>query len=382
MVIDRILRENAIPGEQLALLRRRLRRDREHQGGRRPGRRRGQRRGQQRLGPDRRVEARAPLGRRRRRRHPRLSRRDPLLSTICSAAEGLDDDPPTPLDLGRLQGPPAGRARQPDPRRRHPDRSRLDAPPPCSEPVADQIRRAAPRKHPRGPRARGGGDPDLRRPPAAQRRGADPRADDGRRLAHAPGHQRRRHDPRLGIRLARPLDRERSRTTSPPARSAPGTRPAATSTSPCWPAASTARATARPLGRFIAEDGATLPSADELAAADPRRARAIRSRRPAPTALLAIVQHGIARGPDHGRAPLEARLDPRPGLPARRADDRPSGHRLRHHRQSSDVQRRRRSAGPPSSTSSSSAARSRPSTAASCSRSARRSWGRRSSRRA
>ena len=36
-----------------------------------------------------------------------------------------------------------------------------------------------------------------------------------RRLAHAPGHQRRRHDPRLGIRLARPLDRKRPRRRGP-----------------------------------------------------------------------------------------------------------------------------------------------------------------------
>ena len=51
MVIERILRENAIAGRAVARLRRRLRRDPEHQGSRRPGRRRRQRRGQQRLGP-------------------------------------------------------------------------------------------------------------------------------------------------------------------------------------------------------------------------------------------------------------------------------------------------------------------------------------------
>ena len=45
MVIERILRENAIRGRATALVRRRLRRDREHQGSRRPGRRGGQRRG-------------------------------------------------------------------------------------------------------------------------------------------------------------------------------------------------------------------------------------------------------------------------------------------------------------------------------------------------
>ena len=44
------------PRRATALLRRRLRRDREHQGGRRPGRRRGQRRGEQRLRPHGPVE--------------------------------------------------------------------------------------------------------------------------------------------------------------------------------------------------------------------------------------------------------------------------------------------------------------------------------------
>ena len=53
IVIDRILQRARHHRTSLALLRRRLRRDRKHQAGRRPGRRRRQRRGQQRLGPGR-----------------------------------------------------------------------------------------------------------------------------------------------------------------------------------------------------------------------------------------------------------------------------------------------------------------------------------------
>ena len=78
MIIDRILQRARDHGPAVALVRRRLRRDREHQAGRRPGGGRRQRRGAQRLGPSRRVEATAAAGRRRRRRHPRLSRRDPV----------------------------------------------------------------------------------------------------------------------------------------------------------------------------------------------------------------------------------------------------------------------------------------------------------------
>ena len=55
----------------------------------------------------------------------------------------------------------------------------------------------------------GGRHADLRRALAPQRRRPDSRADDGRRMADSPGHQRRRHDPRLGICLARRVDRER-----------------------------------------------------------------------------------------------------------------------------------------------------------------------------
>ena len=66
MVIERILRENAIQGDAAPLLRRRLRGDREHQGGRRLRGGRGQRRGAQRLGTVRRVEAEAAAGRGRR----------------------------------------------------------------------------------------------------------------------------------------------------------------------------------------------------------------------------------------------------------------------------------------------------------------------------
>ena len=95
----------------------------------------------------------------------------------------------------------------------------------------------------------------------------------------------------------------------------------------------------RALGRFIAEDGATLPPARGAGGSDPLRARpsahAGASRRCSPS------RHGIACRTDHGHAQLEARVDPGPGLWPPGADDRASGHRLRHHRQSSGLQRRR-----------------------------------------
>ena len=130
-------RERASAAKQLALLRRRLRRDREHQGGRRPGRRRGQRRGPQRLGSHGRVETRAALGRRRRRRDPRLPRR--------RSSAGVDPGTmnTTPLDLSRLRVLPPGRARQPDPRRRHPARPRCAAAAAVRNAVLDQIRQCA-----------------------------------------------------------------------------------------------------------------------------------------------------------------------------------------------------------------------------------------------
>ena len=62
-------------------------------------------------------------------------------------------------------------------------------------------------KDPPGATASSDRHADLRRPSAAQRRRQDSRANDGRRLAHASGDQRRGYDPRLGIRLARRLHR-------------------------------------------------------------------------------------------------------------------------------------------------------------------------------
>ena len=96
----------------------------------------------------------------------------------------------------------------------------------------------------------------------------------------------------------------------------------------------------RSLGRFILEDGATLPSATELAAAISSSPAASAHGGPRPTCSGRCDEQGLARRPDHGRAPLEARLDPRPGVPPRRPADRSSRHRLRHHRQPSGLQRR------------------------------------------
>ena len=67
------------------------------------------------------------------------------------------------------------------------------------------------------------------------------------------------------------------------------------------------------LGRFILEDGTTLPEAGELAAADRRRAAPIRSRPRAPT-CCGRCRPALAGRADQRPAPLEARLDPRPGV--------------------------------------------------------------------
>ena len=78
IVIDRIIQRTRYQRAAITVVRRRLRRDREHQACRRPGHRRRQRRGPQRLRPGRRLEA-TPVARRgRRRRHPRLPRRHPV----------------------------------------------------------------------------------------------------------------------------------------------------------------------------------------------------------------------------------------------------------------------------------------------------------------
>ena len=231
MVIDRILLENdAITGEPAALLRRRLRGDREHQAGRRPGGGRGQRRGEQRIRPGRRVEAaEAPPGRRRR-GDPRLSRRDPVRGSICWAADptGIRGGvrwPSEPLDLkAGLRVLPPGRAPEPDvgpttilvdPR----FRARIPAP----SRIASDDPRVSPGRL-RAARERGRvGDLDLWRPPAAQRGRRDPRADDGPSgWLTAPRHQRGGFDPRLGICLARGGRPRGSRRTWPTAPSGPG----------------------------------------------------------------------------------------------------------------------------------------------------------------
>ena len=94
----------------------------------------------------------------------------------------------------------------------------------------------------------------------------------------------------------------------------------------------------RALGRFIAEDGATIPPAQELEEAI-RSEPAHRLTPARADALLAILQHGIATGrttvTHHWKdASILAQAFRLPG-----ADDRASGNRLRHHRQSSDLQR-------------------------------------------
>ena len=93
------------------------------------------------------------------------------------------------------------------------------------------------------------------------------------------------------------------------------------------------------LGRFIAEDGTTLPTPDQLEEAI--RAAPAHPLTPARADLLrAMRTHHLPAGRIDVRPPLEAGVDPGPGVPAWCAADRSSGHRLRHHRQSSDVQRR------------------------------------------
>ena len=92
----------------------------------------------------------------------------------------------------------------------------------------------------------------------------------------------------------------------------------------------------RALGRFILEDGATLPDADELASADRRRAGAS-AHRGAGRFAAGDARTRLARRPNRGRSSLETRLDHRPGVSARRTAHGASRHRLRHHFQSSDL---------------------------------------------
>ncbi len=83
----------------------------------------------------------------------------------------------------------------------------------------------------------------------------------------------------------------------------------------------------RALGRFILEDGATLPPPEQLAAAissDPCHPLTA----PRAELLHAMREQGWPERPDHRQSPLETRLYPRPGGPSQRPAHRPSGHRL------------------------------------------------------
>ena len=358
------------PRRTVSLLRRRLRRDREHQGGRRPGRRRGQRRGQQRLWSDGRVETRAALGHRRRGRDSRLPRR--------RSSSGVDSGTMNtmPLDLGRLNVHPLV------------ERDSLtcvedillspDAPPAaCPELVLDQVRQCAAQVL------------------EARKNGA------GVILIY------RAHLLRNGT--ARILGRmmERGWITHLATNGA--------GTIHDWEYAWLGRSTESvranvATGTFGSwdETGRNIHLAllagglrDEgygRAWSVHRRRRGDDSTRPGaggsdsfrsrPSAHAGASRcdsrHLAARHclrTDHGHAQLEARVDPGPGLWLPGADDRASGNRLRHHRQSPDFNGAviGRAA---TTISGSSAARSRPWTAGWSCRSARRSWGRRSSRRA
>ena len=200
------------------------------------------------------------------------------------------------------------------------------------------------------------------------------------RLADSPGHQRRRLDPRLGIRLAGRLHRigrgeRRHRHVRHLGRDGD-----ATFIWRSWPARSTAWAMADRWAGSSTRTARRCPIPMSLAARDRRRATASAHRRPRRLAAD-DARAGWPSGRIDVRPPLEARLDPRPGIPARRADDRPSGDRLRHHHQSSGVQRRGHRPGGGVGFQALRRLARATSTGASCSRSARPSWGPRSSRR-
>ena len=137
----------------------------------------------------------------------------------------------------------------------------------------------------------------------------------------------------------------------------------------------------RALGRFIAEDGVTLPGPEALEEAIRKRPGASADRGPG---RLAAGDAAARRGRRTlcDCPSLETGVDSGRRLPPRRAHYRPSRHRLRHHHQPSDVQRGGDRPGRASATSPSSRRPWKASTAASFSRSARRSWARKCSRRA
>ena len=135
------------------------------------------------------------------------------------------------------------------------------------------------------------------------------------------------------------------------------------------------------LGRFIAEDGVTLPSAETLK--QQLRAEPEHPLAPARADLLqAMLAACAASRQNRGETPQPNHLHPCAGFQTRGADDRPPGHRLRHHHHASHVQRRGDRPG--------GGARFRPVqpggrevwTAAWCCRSDPRSWDRRSLKRA
>ena len=106
-----------------------------------------------------------------------------------------------------------------------------------------------------------------------------------------------------------------------------------------WPARSTGWATA---GRWA---GSSMKTARRFPAWTSSRKRSPPQPRHPLTAaradlLRAIVEQHWPAGRVDRPSPLEARVDPGAGIPARHSDDRPSRHRLRHHLQSPGVQRR------------------------------------------
>ncbi len=241
-----------------------------------------------------------------------------------------------PLDLREAQGPTPLPKAKPDQSRRHPHRPIQR---PRSLPRANlHAHRRLRQEDPGRPRARRRGHAHLRRPPAPQRRRHAPRTDDEPGLDHPPGHQRRGFDPRLGICLVR-------RSTESVEKNV------ATGTFGSWDETSTNIHLAlmagaldglgygRSLGKFILEDGATLPPVETLE-------NAIRDepRHPLTAAradlLQAMIERELDRGTNDYPSQVETCLDFRTGVSSRHPADGPSGHRLRHHHQSPDLQRR------------------------------------------
>ena len=158
--------------------------------------------------------------------------------------------------------------------------------------------------------------------------------DDGAGLDHAPRHQRRGHDPRLGIRVAGPIDRERAgqrghRDLRLVGRDRPQHPPRAAGRRP-------GRRGLRPGAGPVHRRGRCRPARAPRCSRHAIRSEPVSSPDARPGRRAARHSHPRpAGGADHGRAPLEGRLDPGPGLPARGAGDRASRDRLRHHRQPS-----------------------------------------------